>query len=50
MKKCSQCGAFGAAFQTTDENGEPIQLCHECRQKLIDKTENSDSDEPASKD
>jgi len=37
MKKCSQCGGFGAAFQTTDENGEPIQLCHDCRQKQLAK-------------
>ncbi|EAR10182.1 hypothetical protein MED297_13202 [Reinekea sp. MED297] len=33
VKKCTDCGAFGASFQITDADGNKIHLCNDCNQK-----------------
>ena len=50
MKKCSSCGSFGAAFQTTNDKGEPIQLCHDCRQKIADQKNTKGTNENGEKE
>jgi hypothetical protein len=50
MKKCSNCGSFGAAYQTTNDKGDAIQLCHDCRQKIVDQKNTKETNENGEKE
>lgn len=39
MKKCSQCDRLGAPYQSTTEQGDTQQLCHDCFQEQSSSTD-----------